>query len=280
MEYLEESWGFVALKTMSDKLNRTKNAVELKAKKLGLGSLYRAEMLSANQVAKMIGVDTHTVTDYWIRKCKLKSKKRAMKKQEMWLIDLSDLVKWLKKNKDKWNTRKLELYALGEEPKWLKEKRVKDLEIPIKRHHKWTKHEEEHVIYWYDRKTQKEIAKELGRTEGAIQRRVSRLKEKGLIHKNVLIRWTDKETEMLMEMDKKGILDSEIAWQLGRDPHHIRDHRRNLRDRGLYGYKIDFTREYKTEEMFKLKEKGLNNKQIAKELDLHPSTIYRRFKEV
>lgn len=176
VEYLEEKWGVLNVKTISLNLNKTEIAVILKAKRLKLGGCYNSYNLTANEVANILNIDIHSVTDYWIAKCGLKGRKRALRNKPIYQINLSDLVLWLKDNQDKWDSRRVEIYVLGEEPEWLQDKRKKDIQIPIKRFKKWTKDEDKRAIslfkigYRY-----KEIAEQLQRSKDSVARRLSRL---------------------------------------------------------------------------------------------------------
>jgi biotin operon repressor/transposase len=242
INYLEDAWGRVSIKTIAKKLNKTETAVELKAERLGLCGCYiTGDYLNAHTVAKMLSIDTHTVTDYWIAKCGLKGRKTILKSMSMWFISLENLMKWLKNNQDKWNSRRVELYALGTEPQWLKDKRKQDLKLPKRQRQKWTKEEISKLITYYTQgKTRKEIGKLLGRTEDGIQRKLSRLKENGTIPKSkIMCKWSNREEKMFKKLESKGLKDKDIAVELGREVIHIVDHRRNLRNKGLYqGKKI------------------------------------------
>lgn len=89
IEFLEEKWSYTSVSAIAKKLNRTETAVIIKAKRLKLGSAYTSgEYINANQIAKLLKIDRHTVTDYWIAKCGLKAKKKVMRKKfGMWLIN-------------------------------------------------------------------------------------------------------------------------------------------------------------------------------------------------
>lgn len=284
IDYLMEKWGTISIKGIAKKINRTENAIASKAKKIGLESCYRASGdLSANEVAKILNIDPHTIIDYWIPKYKLRAEKRILIQQECYFINLDTLTKWLKNNQDKWDSRRVELYALGTEPQWLKEKRNKDQTIPERRFQKWTKKEDDMLISYINiGKEHKEIALIMNRSIRSITRRVSRLKDKKLIYKNICIPWTEEEDKILLRMDAEGKIDKEIAWELGRDVYHVIDHRRTLRHKGEYPYKskTEFIAEEQLKEIIKLKERGLNHKEIAKEINIHHTTVYRRLKRV
>ena len=209
----------------------------LKAKRIGLGGCYKStEYINANVVANTMGVDIHCVIDYWIKKCGLKARKKALIEIKMWFMRLEDLMKWLEANKDKWDSRKVEIYGLGSEPYWLKNKRDLDINIPDKQFKKWTTKDDARLIDYYKfGKRQSEIALILKRSESGIQRRISRLKERGILAKqNIKCKWTAKEDKLFKELEGKGLSDIKIAEELGRERIHIVDHRRNLRRNGLY----------------------------------------------
>lgn len=242
-EYLEENWGFISIYTIAKKLNRDATAILAMAENMSLGSCYNASgFLNANIVAKMLGVENRTVSRYWIGKCGLKARKRRLIKQYMWFIDMEDLTDWLKDNQDKWDSRRVELYALGQEPDWLKEKRKADMKEPVNKRKFWTSIEEQRVVNYFNQgKSNKEIASILGRTEYAIQKRVSKLKKEGKLEKDrVVLYWKKEERELLFELERQGLSDKEIAEKLGREDFHISDYRRKLRNKGLYkGYKLE-----------------------------------------
>lgn len=178
IEYLEDKWGYIAIDSIATHLGRTKKAVRIKAKRLRLrGATLTSEFVTANQASKILGIDRHTITDCWIPKYGLKAKKQNRTgNREFWYIRLSELVKWLEKNKDKWDSRKVELYALGEEPKWLKEKRNSDKEIPYNRFYKYTKEEDSLIVCLFKKGCNyKQIADRVNRSQGSIERRLSRL---------------------------------------------------------------------------------------------------------
>lgn len=243
-EYLEENWGLVYVEYIANKLNRDVTAVLAMAESMNLGGCYVAGgFLNANTVAKIFGISNKTVSNYWIKKCGLVARKRRLIKQYMWFIDIEDLTEWLKNNQDKWDSRRVELFALGQEPEWLKEKRKADMKEPINKRKPWTSIEKQRVTNYFNQgKSKKEIASILGRTEHAIQRQISKLKAEGSLKKDrVVLYWQKEEKELLFELEKQGLTDKEIAEELGREDFHISDYRRKLRNKGLYeGNKTGF----------------------------------------
>lgn len=177
MNYLDERWGEKTLTYLSIRLQRTKTAVHLKAIKMGLEVITRAdEYMTANQIAVLLNVDRHTVLR-WIEKHNLKAKRTILLfKKRFWLIKHCNLCKWLKNNQSKFDSRKIELFALGYEPQWLKVKRTRDKELPKNRFKKWTVLEVQRIIIYSEDMKYKKIALLMGRSYNSIERKLGRLK--------------------------------------------------------------------------------------------------------
>lgn len=177
---LEYLWGYNNISSIAKKLGRSHNAVRLKIKRLKLGCFKNAgEYLNANQWANILGVDIHTVTDYWIKKLGLKGKKfnpSGESKYKQTFIRHNDMICFLKKNQNIWDSRRVELYAFGPEPQWLKNKREADKLMPKRRLQKWTAYEDGRLIVLYRKGyILSDIAKELNRSHAAVNHRASRL---------------------------------------------------------------------------------------------------------
>lgn len=177
INYLDEHWGRSTLAGLSVQLKRTKIAIHLKAKKMGLLPITRAgEYMTANQVSVLLDIDRHAVVR-WIEKNNLKAKRKILLfKRQFWLIKCSDLCKWLKSNQDKFDSRRIEQFGIGYEPQWLKEKRVRDRELPKNRNKKWTGLEVQRIIINSEDMKYKEIALLMGRSYDSIERKLGRLK--------------------------------------------------------------------------------------------------------
>lgn len=180
IKYMQFSWGFVTVKSISKHLKRTPVAVALKAERLNLGSPYsRSTRFTAQKLAKLLGVDIHTITDYWIKKCGLKARRTVMKfKKAMYLTDLDNLMDWLQRNQDKWDSRRVKRFALIIEPEWLRNKRILDSYEPRRKKQKWNKFEDLRLLdlFYKKRKKVKEIAEVMGRSYSAAEHRLSRVR--------------------------------------------------------------------------------------------------------
>jgi len=177
INYLNKHWGESTLANLSTQLKRTKIAVNLKAKKTGLGAVTRAgEYMTANQVSVLLNIDRHAVV-MWIEKYNLKAKRKILLfKKLFWLIKCSDLCKWLKSNQGRFDSRKIESFGIGYEPLWLQEKRRKDRRLPKNRNKKWTDLEVQRIIINSEDMKYKEIALLMGRSYDSIERKIGRLK--------------------------------------------------------------------------------------------------------
>jgi hypothetical protein len=117
---------------------------------------------------------------------------------------LDEFWLWAEKNQAFLDFSRFEPYAMGEEPAWVQEKRRQD--YAERRQIKatpWTSSEDEKLIRLVKKHTYgfRELSQMMGRTEGAIQRR---LKDLGIKDRPVKadnhIKWTDEEFEILGEM--------------------------------------------------------------------------------
>lgn len=178
IDKLYELWGEKTIPQIARSLGRTNEAVKIKAVRLGLrGQTTYGGLMSARAVSLLLGVDVHAVTDYWIPKYGLKGKKKTvLTNGKKTLIYFDDLLEWLKCNQDKWDSRRVEPYALGQEYDWLKEKRRADAALPARRLQKWTPYEDNSLIAMFRKGVkQKDIADYLGRSRAAVQHRLMRL---------------------------------------------------------------------------------------------------------
>lgn len=241
-EYILEKAGKLKPQTMADKLDRSFAAVECRMYFLGVSNAKRTTgKLTAHELSNILGVDAKQIYN-WIKKFGLKSEYRVVReKAKFHLIDPVDFWKWADENRFRLNFSNIEPKSIMPEPGWVEEQRKVDFhDVPKRRHARWTKEEDSRLINLFRLDMSKsDMAKDLKRAESAIQRRISTLKTRGLLPKTVInIRWTQGEMDMLIEFDKQGVTDKEIAYELGREIDHIRQKRKLMRENGQYqGYK-------------------------------------------
>ena len=180
LDYIREVWGEKTVPEIAKKLGRTINAVKIKAQRMGYtGQKWYGEMMSARKVSELLGVDVHTVCDYWIPKCGLrgKAKRLGASKKTTTIIMFEDLLKWLKTHQELWDSRRVEQFGLGAEYDWLKEKRKEDALKPERKAQKWTPEEDQRLIQMFRRgeMTNAEMGAALGRPASGVEHRLLRL---------------------------------------------------------------------------------------------------------
>lgn len=176
---LENAWGSWTMEAMIKKLGRSENQIRRRAYNLGLGrQTHCSDYLNRKVISEMLGVDSRTVKK-WIEEYGLKAKCEKRNNYVYYKVQMNHLKKWLKDNVDKWNSNKLEYYALGSEDEWLKEKRKEDFK-KCKYKKDYSEQQDKQIIQMYMLGYEiEEIAKEMKRSRYGIQKRLSRLREKG-----------------------------------------------------------------------------------------------------
>lgn len=166
--YLEAKAGAVPMSTLTKKLQRTEGAIRSKCCKEGIPIVRNNIYLQFSDVARLMGVDNKTVWR-WADIHNMPNKRLNLNFKDRPYVEFDELVKWLEKNQDKWFTDNLEMYALGKENEWLKEKRRKDLNRKDKKNKKrWTDAECMRVYTLLQAgKTWEQIAEDLQRAPNA-----------------------------------------------------------------------------------------------------------------
>jgi predicted transcriptional regulator len=179
LEYLTKFWGRKSLTEISNELGRSKCGIHQKAKRLKLcGILNSDEYLSANQIARIMGKQANTIMR-WIKVKGLKGKYKIMMngtQKGVWRIKHTDLMKWLKSNQDKYDSRKIIPFSLGTEPKWLRGKRAKDRTQWKNRFKRWTKSDGKTLLnMFHNGKSIPELMEIFDRSFDSIERKLSRV---------------------------------------------------------------------------------------------------------
>ncbi len=212
LAYLEDSWGRLSLSTICKNLGRTENAVKLKVTRLGLGAfLENGEYVTFHQLLKCLGY--YGAGEYimisWIKNRGFPLKTKRVNKCSFKVVYLEDFWKWLEENRDFVDISKFEKHALGAEPNWVEAQRKHDFNLRQKyKTTPWERDEDARLSkligeYKY---TYLELSKILGRTSGAIQRRLCDLKIKGRpLKSNNHVKWTASEYNVLGEFIKSGM---------------------------------------------------------------------------
>jgi hypothetical protein len=225
--YLEEHWGKGSLPYIAKCLNRSINAIKLKAYKLGLGDhLHSGKEITFFDLCKALGRENNY--GYYLKRwseygCPIRLKKVI--KEKFAVMDIEDFWKWAKQNKYLLDFSKFEKHMLGKEPDWVAKKRRADIAAKKYKTTPWTKTEDTYLIsllnsYQYG---YREISIKLCRTEGAIKRRIGDLglKQRPLKADNH-IPWTDKEVNTILSMLEDGYKPEVMAEYVNRSALAIR----------------------------------------------------------
>lgn len=227
-EYLEESWGRVAVKTIMKNLKRSKNAILLRVQRLGLGPFLEAgDYITLNQLLMSL-YGYHAGKEYTIKQFLAKGlpvKKRRVDSNRFSVIYLEDFWDWAEMNSTLIDFSKLEPLALGKEPDWVDDKRAADIKKRMKfKYDPWTKEEDKQLeqllgMYKYN---YRDLSLKLRRTEGAIKRRLCTLgiKARPLKMPNHNP-WTEEEIAKLIELYHKGHTPSTMADDIPRSAQAI-----------------------------------------------------------
>lgn len=181
--YLEEKWGIVSVPSLAKKLNRTENAIVVRAQRLGLGQfLMGGEYVTFNQLTRAFN-DTsasYKLTS-WVKNRGFPVHTKRVRNNSFRVVYLHEFWKWAEENRSFLDFSKLEPYSLGEEPSWVPEQRAKDFEaFRLQRKDPWTVLEDDKLRYLLSQHKYgyAELSDILRRSAGAIQRRISDLKLK------------------------------------------------------------------------------------------------------
>jgi len=212
-DYLELKWGMVSIGIIAQKLNRSVNAVKLKAARMGLGNFLEAgDYVTVNKF--MLAFNKTNFYSYnlksWVQNRGFPMKHKTIVNKQVRIVYLEDFWKWAEQNRSFINFAKLEKNILGKEPTWVKEQRRLDIAVAEQfKKSPWTENEDKQLIYYLKlfKFTYDDLSKMLGRTCGAIQRRICDLgiKERPLKVDNRSNPWKKEDLELLNDGIKDGL---------------------------------------------------------------------------
>lgn len=213
-EYLEENWGMKSIPTIAKNLNRTVNAIKIRASRLGLGAvLMSGDYITLNQLQLAVTGADYGGYSYkmksWVRNRGLPIHTKKVDQCSFRVVYLDEFWEWAYKNRSFIDFSKMEPLALGAEPDWVEEQRKKDYHaFNLQRKDPWTPGEDRKLLDLL--KQQKygyaEISKILRRSEGAIQRRCLDLKTpyRPVKADNRGDEWTEEDYQILAEGIRAG----------------------------------------------------------------------------
>ena len=177
-EYLDEHWGSISIPTIAQNLNRSVNAVKIKAGKRQLGAVLESgDYISLNQLITAVTGSRKSYSYHmtsWAKNRGLPVHTKRVNQCSFRVVYINEFWKWAEKNRCFLDFSKMEPLILGEEPEWVAKQRRKDFEaFAIQRTDPWTPEEDSRLKMLL--KKQKygyaELSEMLRRSEGAIQSR-------------------------------------------------------------------------------------------------------------
>ena len=230
IEYLSDNYGQLSYGTLAKNLNRSCNAINIKARKLNLGAFLECgDYITFNQLLIALGYGKNG-NNYklisWVKNRDFPIHYKRVNENRFRVVYIDEFWKWGEKNQDLLDFSKFEENLLGAEPEWVKRKRKLDYEKSRKYFTTpWTKLEDAELArlvgqhkYTYD-----QISRKLNRTCGAVQKRLCDL---GINDRPVKADnhncWTDQELIDLGDLIKQGYEYNLIAERIGRSSKAIR----------------------------------------------------------
>ncbi len=223
-----EMWGNSSVERICTKLKRSKSSVIQKVNRLKLGAfLDNSIYITKHQLFVALGINSDSYKNVsWLKNRGLKTHKVKRGKQTFNMILIDEFWEWAYENMNFLDFSSFQRNSLGKEPKWVDEKRRKDIKKSYQfKRTPWSEFEDKELMrllskYKY---SYKELSLKLKRTEGAIQRRICDLgiKERPVKADNH-IPWSEEEFEILGEMIKEGCKYEEISEKINRSAKAIR----------------------------------------------------------
>ncbi len=185
-EFLIKSWGSVPISILEKKFKKTKEQIEYRANYLGLGQMVRNnyDLIYLHDLTEIMGVNHKTITNTWIKKGLKPTYLQLTPKRTSIYFNLNDILDFLFKNQNLWDSRKLKRYALGIEPDWLFAKREKDHDDNLVNSGEWLPEERSRLIALIAiGKDNYEIAKILNRKYSSVKSFISNYNLRELVSK-------------------------------------------------------------------------------------------------
>lgn len=224
--YVEEWWGLVSVKAIAGRLNRSEDAIVVRAQRLGLGSFLECgDYISLNQLFRAMEGKQGGEVSYsykltsWAKMRGLPIHMKKVRDCSVRVIYLDEFWAWAERNRSFVDFSKIPPLTFGEEPDWVPEQRKKDVKRALSiSDAPWSSEDDNRLIallrqhkYGYA-----ELSKILHRTTGAIQRRCITLGIPDRPVKAEVSKWTPDTLSVLAEEIRNGSSYTEIADVLGR----------------------------------------------------------------
>jgi hypothetical protein len=217
IDYLEQSWGGIPKTTICKKLNRSLNSITKKASEINLGKYLEAgEYITVRQFLKEIGSKNNSsYFKNWVEGKGFPVRTKKVVKSKVRVIYIKDFWKWAENNKAIIDFSKFEEGIVGEEPKWVKEKRKADVLYSRFKNKSWSNEEDNLLKSLLNTKASyRDISQRMGRTELSINQRMIILKLKIRPIRSNVKSWTEEEEKKIFDLYKKGYKPDVIALEL------------------------------------------------------------------
>ena len=217
LEYLEEHWGNTSIITIAKNLNRSVGGVRLKASRLHLGAfLESSELVSLSQVIREFGMSYTTTRMIWEREG-LPLHRKKVNNNSFLVVDIEEFWDWAEQHKELIDFSRLTRYTFGREPKWVEDIR----RVNYRENYKpasWTKNDDCILEDMLKRGKYhiNDIAHRLGRSEGAVKRRIYDLALPYKAKRHNQRRWTNEEVKKMLTLRADGHRWEIIGDKLGR----------------------------------------------------------------
>lgn len=225
--FLDDNYGYKSLDWLCEQLGRTPYAIKNKAVRLGLGRWYnRLEIVTVNELANALNTQYQTVI-LWSEKYGLPKRKKRFIKDYFSFIDIDLFWKWAENHSSMIEWNKVEKNVLGAEPEWVDEMRtskIRSTDLSTKKK-KWSKDEIEKLRWMLNQYkfTYPEICQELGRSHGAVKRKIHDL---GIKQRPVYLpntkKYSTEEVNEILRLYEKGYSFKQISTRLGRSEAGVR----------------------------------------------------------
>lgn len=160
--YLIEKCDRVKLRTIAKNLDRTYASVLLKMQRLGLTAAGETDRIVLSEFSESSGISYHRLL-YWVKTKNFPARKIG----KYYKVNPVDFWKWAYPNRHLINWKSFNKNSILPQPKWLMNQKN------VSAYNYWTKEEDmklkELISYGY---TYAELTNKLGRSRGAIKRRI------------------------------------------------------------------------------------------------------------
>lgn len=225
--YLTEAWGNVSLSHIMMRLQRSKDAIIVRARRLKLGAYLEKgdEYITLMRFLGYIGKSTGGDTVAALKKRGLKIRNKRVNDDSFQVVYVQDIWPFLEANRDFIDFNKIEPHTFGKEPAWVKDQRRRQFySKKAFKKTKWTAQEDKKLMNLVNENlSYKDISQRLARSEGAIERRLVDL---GVKMRPVKAynhnKWTPQEEEMIYDILMSGGTYYDMAQRTFRSERAIR----------------------------------------------------------